>query len=203
MVGRMFFTTGRVSLGVFILYFIVFRISAYAEYALGFNTMPFPYPGQFLFMPMVVPLIAGYFILKNKSRREGLAFSSNFMLWSFIILLIAGVLQRFIPGLFPSAMGYFLAGPLFFSSYSLIGKKNKKFFIVFLLIFLSLALYGLVLLTILGKTLPFPLNIVFALLFFMSDRFPYPFIGIGLLYNLYLSIYLSPYYKREKNQTLF
>lgn len=191
----MFLAAGKISLGVFLLYFAVFRAIAYVEYILGLSTMPFPIPGQFLFLPMVVPLIAGYFLLRNKSREEGLAFSGNFMLWALVTFLITGILQSLVPGLFFAGMGYFLAAPLFFSIYSLLGKKSVKFFIVFLLAFLPLAVdAGLI--TLMLKTLPYPLNLLAAFLFAMRDFLPFPFIGIGLLSNVYLSLYLTYPYPR-------
>jgi hypothetical protein len=211
--GReIFLKAAKTCLGVFLVYVVLFGIVSYLDFYLRYAEPPrYPfgsyYSVRFYYMLLLLPLAAGYTILRNRSREKQVLLASNFMAAAFILLFTCWLvysifhslhkpfayqpegiklLNGFLEFLFFSSLGYFIYAPLFFSLLAL----KRKLFLVLLPVILLLMVKGVggmkPVLSVADRLPSFLAIILVLVLFTPISEPPLPLAGIGLAYNIYL-----------------
>lgn len=209
-----FMAASKISLGIFAVYAIIFGIVSYIDFYLQYSRPPaLPvgshYSFRFFFLPMAVPLISGYFYIRERGQKY--RFTSYFIVTAIILIFFFWflysnyhdslkpftyqsenirliMLDKTLEFLFFSSVSYFLFAPLAFSLWM----WRRKFSLFLLSIVLVTMFMGVVdpgysrvfdLLHMLPRVIALPIVV---LLFLPLSEPPLPLSSVGIIYNFYV-----------------
>lgn len=201
----------KICLGVFWGYVVLYGIASYLDFYIKYSEFPrYPlgtyYSLRFYFLPLLVPLVTGYLIMRDKSK-DKLLLALNFMIVALLLLSMflflysvfhstykpfsyqaehIKFMDKFLEFLFFSSVSYFLFAPLSFSLW-IWGKRMSSILlgIVFMVTIASITGFELVF-SIIDKLPRFFALPIILIIFPPLSEPPLPFAGVGLVYNIYL-----------------